>query len=148
MESELVILVDNHDNEIGLIEKIEAHKKALLHRAISVFLFNSNGDWLLQRRALNKYRSGGLWTNTCCTHPLPNETNLEASSHRLRQEMGMQSKLHELFSFTYKEPLDNYKYIHYKNLDKNISINHYNYMVWFKKIVEKVQLHKLKSGAI
>jgi isopentenyl-diphosphate Delta-isomerase len=85
------------------MEKIEAHKKALLHRVISVFLFNSNGDWLLQKKALYKYHSGGLWTNTCCTHLLTNELNIEDSNRLLRQEMGMQSELHELFTFTYKE---------------------------------------------
>jgi len=173
MDLENVILVDEQDNEVGLMEKIEAHKKALLHRAISVFIFNSNGDWLLQRRASNKYHSGGLWTNTCCTHPLPNETNLEAANRRLSQEMGMQSELLELFSFTYKEPLDNelteyefdhvfigfsdflpninlkevadYKYIHYKELDTDMHINPNDYTVWFRKIYEKVHLQKSKS---
>ena len=74
----LVILVDKNDNQIGTMEKMEAHKKALLHRAISVFIYNSKGEILIQRRALNKYHSSGLWANACCSHPFPGETNVEA----------------------------------------------------------------------
>lgn len=163
---EKVILVDEMDNEIGLMPKTEAHKKALLHRAISVFIFSSNGKWLLQRRALTKYHSGGLWTNACCTHPLPNESNTDAANRRLKQEMGMSVSLKELFSFTYKETLDNelteheldhvfigttdltpninadevaeYKYISYDDLIHDIQNNPSNYTVWFKKIIERV----------
>jgi isopentenyl-diphosphate delta-isomerase len=163
---ENVILVDDNDNEIGLMAKTEAHKKALLHRAISVFIFNSAGEWLLQRRAFNKYHSGGLWTNACCTHPLPNENNIDAANRRLKEEMGMHGSLKELFSFTYKETLDNelteheldhvfvgttdlmptintdevaeYKYISYDDLIRDIQKNPNNYTVWFKKIIERV----------
>lgn len=163
---ENVILVDDKDNEIGLMAKTEAHKKALLHRAISVFIFNSNGEWLLQRRAFTKYHSGGLWTNASCTHPLPNESNMDAANRRLEQEMGMKCSLNELFSFTYKEALDNelteneydhvfigisdmipiinenevaeFKYNNYENLLLDITNNPNEYTVWFKKIIERV----------
>lgn len=104
---ELVILVDENDNEKGTMEKLEAHEKAILHRAISVFICNSKGEWLLQRRATNKYHSNGLWTNACCSHPYPGETNLEAAHRRLMEEMGLETSLLELFHFTYKAELDN-----------------------------------------
>jgi len=102
-----VTLVDEKDNLVGVMEKLEAHRRALLHRAVSVFIFNSQGEWVLQRRALNKYHSSGLWSNTCCSHPYPGETALEAANRRLAEEMGMQCHLCEIFTFLYKEPLDN-----------------------------------------
>jgi len=107
MEEEKVILVTPHDQQIGLIPKLEAHKKAMLHRAFSVFIFNSKGELLLQQRALNKYHSPGLWTNTCCSHQRQNETNLEAGKRRLKEEMGIACSLKELFWFIYKAPFDN-----------------------------------------
>ena len=104
---EEVILVDKHDVEQGTMEKIEAHKNGgTLHRAFSVFVFNTKGELLLQRRALHKYHSGGIWTNTCCSHPRPGETLIEAGHRRLEEEMGIQCKLVELFSFEYKAKLD------------------------------------------
>jgi isopentenyl-diphosphate delta-isomerase len=84
---ELVVLVDKNDNPIGHMEKQEAHLKGLLHRAFSIFVFNSKNELLLQKRALNKYHSGGLWTNTCCSHPRKNETVLNAANRRLMEEM-------------------------------------------------------------
>jgi isopentenyl-diphosphate delta-isomerase len=107
MEETFVILVDENDNETGTLEKLEAHRKALLHRALSVFIINSAGEWILQRRALHKYHSYGLWTNTCCSHPYPGESCLEAAKRRLKEEMGMRSELREVFHFTYKEKLVN-----------------------------------------
>jgi isopentenyl-diphosphate Delta-isomerase len=106
MNEPFVILVDKNDHESGTIEKIEAHRKALLHRALSVFIVDSEGKWILQRRALDKYHSSGLWTNTCCSHPYPGESCLEAANRRLREEMGMKSNLKEVFHFIYKEKLD------------------------------------------
>ncbi|NNK81326.1 MAG: NUDIX domain-containing protein, partial [Flavobacteriales bacterium] len=85
---ERVILVDESDRPQGLMEKMEAHEKAVLHRAFSVFVFDSEGRMLLQRRALEKYHSGGLWTNSCCSHPRENETTEEAAHRRLKEEMG------------------------------------------------------------
>jgi isopentenyl-diphosphate Delta-isomerase len=175
MEETQVILVDINDEVLGLMEKIEAHKKALLHRAISVFICNSEQEWLLQRRALNKYHSGGLWTNTCCSHPFPGESIKEAAYRRLMEEMGIDCKLNELFSFIYMENLDNglteheldhvfwgisdnspnidndevmdWKFIKFSDLQRDIELNPANYTVWFKKIFQRVkqQISLLKT---
>ncbi|MCF2874430.1 MULTISPECIES: isopentenyl-diphosphate Delta-isomerase [unclassified Tenacibaculum] len=104
---EQVILVDEQDNPIGLMEKIEAHEKALLHRAFSVFVFNSKGELMLQQRAAEKYHSPLLWTNTCCSHQRDGETSLEAGKRRLQEEMGFVCELEEVFWFIYKAPFDN-----------------------------------------
>jgi isopentenyl-diphosphate delta-isomerase len=104
---EFVILVDEQDNELGLMAKQEAHEKALLHRAFSVFVFNNNGELLLQQRAFNKYHSGGLWTNTCCSHPRANERTLDAAHRRLMEEMGFDCELKEKFHFIYRTPFEN-----------------------------------------
>ena len=104
---EQVILVDEKDNPIGLMGKMEAHEKAILHRAFSVFILNKEGQLMLQQRALHKYHSPGLWTNTCCSHQRMGETNLEAGARRLQEEMGFETPLEELFSFIYKAPFDN-----------------------------------------
>lgn len=106
MSEERVILVDERDNEIGTVEKLRAHREGRLHRAFSVFLFNSAGQMLLQRRAGAKYHSGGLWTNTCCSHPRPGEPTVEAARRRLREEMGLQCELEPTFTFTYRAELD------------------------------------------
>ncbi|WP_299108583.1 isopentenyl-diphosphate Delta-isomerase [uncultured Tenacibaculum sp.] len=104
---EHVILVDEKDNPIGLMEKIEAHEKALLHRAFSVFVFNSKGELMLQQRAAHKYHSPLLWTNTCCSHQRDGETSLEAGVRRLDEEMGFTCDLEKVFWFIYKAPFDN-----------------------------------------
>lgn len=104
---EEVILVNEKDKAIGIMEKIEAHEKGLLHRAFSVFIFNSNGELLLQQRALTKYHSAGLWTNTCCSHPRPNEDTLAAANRRLREEMGITTELEYKTHFIYKTVFDN-----------------------------------------
>ncbi len=160
-----VILVNQQDEPIGLMEKIEAHQKALLHRAFSVFVINNQGELMLQQRAKSKYHSPLLWTNTCCSHQRPNETNLEAGSRRLREEMGFETNLLELFSFIYKAPFDNglteheldHVMIGYYNEEPNINKDEVenwkwlkveavkedikqhpdNYTVWFKIIFEK-----------
>ena len=103
---ENIILVDESDNEIGTMEKMEAHRKGVLHRAFSVLLFNSHGELLLQKRAKNKYHSGGLWTNTCCSHPRPKESIQEAARRRLKQEMGIDLLPTFAFKFIYKTNLD------------------------------------------
>jgi isopentenyl-diphosphate delta-isomerase len=163
---EEVVLVDSQDNIIGYMEKIEAHKKALLHRAISVFIFNTKGEWLLQKRSNSKYHSPNLWTNTCCTHPLKGESYINASNRRLKFEMGLEAKLIDVHNFIYNEKLDNelteheldhvfvgitntapkinldevseWKYINTKMLFDDISINPQNYTIWFKQIVETI----------
>jgi isopentenyl-diphosphate delta-isomerase len=166
---ERVVLVDENDSVIGTMPKMEAHVKAVLHRAISVFIFNSKGEWLLQRRALHKYHSSGLWSNTACTHPRPGESYLEAANRRLEEEMGMKCELKDLFNFIYKEKLDNelteheldhvfigysdeipnfntdevcdYKYISYNDLTKDIITHPDKYTYWFKHVIENVQQH-------
>ncbi|HRG53575.1 MAG TPA: isopentenyl-diphosphate Delta-isomerase [Bacteroidia bacterium] len=105
--SEQVILVDNNDNEIGTMAKLEAHQKGILHRAFSVFIFNSKGEMLLQQRALNKYHSGGLWSNACCSHPFPGENIIDAAKRRLMEEMGIKADLQHIYSFIYNVQLDN-----------------------------------------
>lgn len=104
---ENVILVDEQDNQLGLMPKMEAHEKALLHRAFSVFVFNDSGELMLQQRASNKYHSPLLWTNTCCSHQRDGETSLEAGKRRLQEEMGFVCDLKEVFWFVYKAPFDN-----------------------------------------
>ncbi|MBI4181940.1 MAG: isopentenyl-diphosphate Delta-isomerase [Candidatus Aenigmarchaeota archaeon] len=104
---ERVILVDAQDGEIGTAEKLQAHREARLHRAFSVYIFNPQGDMLLQQRALGKYHTPGLWTNACCSHPRPGE-DVEAAAHRrLRQEMGFDVPLRKAFAFTYQAPFAN-----------------------------------------
>ncbi len=107
MQEEKVILVNEHDEQIGLMPKLEAHQKAVLHRAFSVFVLNKNNELMLQQRAHQKYHSPMLWTNTCCSHQRDGETNLEAGSRRLFEEMGFKTELKELFHFIYKAPFDN-----------------------------------------
>jgi len=107
MEEEKVILVNSNNEPIGLMPKMEAHEKALLHRAFSVFVINSNNELMLQQRALQKYHSPGLWTNTCCSHQRDGEENIEAGLRRLQEEMGFETSLEYLFNFIYKAPFDN-----------------------------------------
>lgn len=166
MENNQVILVDKNDVPIGLMEKLEAHQKGELHRAFSIFVFNSKGELLLQQRALHKYHSGGLWTNTCCSHPFPNETNEQAAHRRLMEEMGFDCELHKKFDFIYKAKLNNeltehefdhvfvgiydkaplvnadevanWKYIKPEQLLEDIKKNPENYTYWFKEVIAKV----------
>ena len=107
MSREKVILVDENDNQVGLMPKLEAHQKGLLHRAFSVFIFNSNYQLLLQKRAASKYHSGGLWTNTCCSHPRDGEKTEDAANRRLLEEMGIKTDLRKVYDFIYKAELDN-----------------------------------------
>ncbi len=99
---EFVVLIDNDDNQIGLMEKMQAHQQGVLHRAFSVFVFNDNNEMLLQQRALSKYHSPGLWTNTCCSHPRDGESYLAAAQRRMMEEMGLQCDVEDKFSFIYK----------------------------------------------
>lgn len=107
MKKEYVILVDTADRELGTMEKMEAHEKAALHRAFSVFIFNDRGELMLQQRAAHKYHSPLLWTNTCCSHQRQGESNIEAGKRRLREEMGFEVDLDEKFHFVYKAEFDN-----------------------------------------
>jgi isopentenyl-diphosphate delta-isomerase len=162
---EYVVLVDEKDQKIGLMEKIEAHEKALLHRAFSVFIFNEKGELLLQQRAASKYHSPLLWTNTCCSHQRDGESNIEAGRRRLQEEMGFVTEITEVFSFTYKAPFDNgltehefdhvmigryhkapelnkeeaeaYKWMKMEDVKQDIEVNPSIYTAWFKIIFEK-----------
>ncbi|NND76745.1 MAG: isopentenyl-diphosphate Delta-isomerase [Flavobacteriales bacterium] len=169
---EKVILVDENDNELGTMEKMEAHEKALLHRAFSVFLFNENGEMLLQKRASSKYHSGGLWTNACCSHPRAGERTIDAATRRLSEEMGINANIEEIFSFVYKAELDkglvehefdhvffgqyegevdlnldeadDFKYISMDVLMNDVNENPGSYTEWFKIALPKVKEHWLK----
>lgn len=102
-----VILVNERDESVGTMEKMEAHHKGVLHRAFSVFIFNSRGEMLLQQRAAGKYHSAGLWTNACCSHPYPGENTADAALRRLQEELGFRTPLKKLFDFTYRTDFDN-----------------------------------------
>ncbi|MDR6301167.1 isopentenyl-diphosphate Delta-isomerase [Mesonia maritima] len=162
---EKVILVNENDEQIGLMEKIEAHEKALLHRAFSVFVYNEKGEMMLQQRALGKYHSPGLWTNTCCSHQRENETNIEAGKRRLMEEMGFTTDLEETISFIYKAPFENglsehefdyilvgnyngkpainpdevadWKWMHPELVKKDLVEHPEKYTAWFKIIFDK-----------
>ncbi|MBO3116792.1 isopentenyl-diphosphate Delta-isomerase [Winogradskyella sp. DF17] len=165
MKEEQVILVDEHDNAIGLMPKMEAHEKALLHRAFSVFIFNSRNELMLQQRALHKYHSPGLWTNTCCSHQRDGESNVEAGKRRLMEEMGFVTELEETTSFIYKAPFDNglteheldhiligyyedtpnlnkdevadWKWMTLEDIKADMSVNSKIYTAWFKIIFDE-----------
>lgn len=138
LNKEEVILVNENDQQIGVMEKMEAHEKGLLHRAFSVFIFNDKGEMLLQQRALNKYHSPGLWTNTCCSHPRPNEKTIDAAKRRLKEEMGIDSKLEFKSSFTYRTKFDNgltehefdHVFVGYFNEEPKINSSEVNSYCW------------------
>ncbi len=169
MQEEMVILVDQNDQQIGLMPKMEAHEKAVLHRAFSVFVFNNKKELLLQQRAHSKYHSPGLWTNTCCSHQRDGETNLEAGKRRLQEEMGFVTPLEETTWFIYKAPFDNglteheldhilvgnydgvpklnsdevasYKWMPLNDIKIDIQVNPEQYTAWFKIIFNKYYNH-------
>ena len=169
MSKEKVILVNESGEQIGLMPKIEAHEKGLLHRAFSVFILNSRNELMLQQRALHKYHSPGLWTNTCCSHQREGESNLEAGKRRLFEEMGFTTQLEELFSFIYKAPFDNglteheydyvlagrydgeptinpeevaaWKWMPLEEVHRDIIENEERYTVWFKIIFNRFYDH-------
>ncbi len=111
-----VVLVNEKDEVIGTMEKMEAHRTGVLHRAFSVFLFNAKGEMLLQQRAPEKYHSGGLWTNACCSHPFPEENPVDAGKRRLQDELGFSTEIQPAFQFVYKAYFENglteYEYDH------------------------------------
>lgn len=107
MKEQQVILVNENDEALGQMEKMEAHRKGLLHRAFSIFIFDSRGRMLLQQRAPGKYHGGLLWTNACCSHPQPGETVQQAADRRLEEELGIRMEMEKIFSFTYRENVEN-----------------------------------------
>lgn len=166
--AEDVILVDNNDHMIGTMPKMEAHRLGKLHRAFSVFIFNSSGELLLQQRAFDKYHSGGKWTNTCCSHPRPGEATDSAALRRLQEEMGMIAELQHIFSFKYEadvegglieneydhvyfgtsdlspilnpEEVANFKYINMSDLKADILAFPDQYTQWLKICFDRVLL--------
>ncbi len=162
----MVILVDKNDIEIGVCEKLEAHQKGLLHRAFSILLFNNKNELLIQQRAKHKYHSPGLWTNTCCSHPLPNEDTHKAALRRLKEEMGITAEIELSYKFTYKTVFNNglteheidhifigqfsgqpqinkdevkaYSYVSISDIKKGIRENPENYTSWFKLIIKNI----------
>lgn len=164
---EYVVLVDENDNETGVMEKLQAHEKGLLHRAISIFIFNDQGELLLQQRAAEKYHSPLLWTNTCCSHPRPGELLADAATRRLREEMNMACELSLEFSFTYKAVLEkglteyefdhvffgyssespepnpdevlSWKYMGLEEIENEIGLIPEAYTSWFKLMLPKIK---------
>jgi isopentenyl-diphosphate delta-isomerase len=145
MKEENVILVNEHDQQIGLMPKLEAHQKAVLHRAFSVFILNDHNEIMLQQRANHKYHSPLLWTNTCCSHQREGETNTEAGKRRLFEEMGFTAELTELFHFIYKAPFDNglteheFDHVMIGNYNKEPKINTEEVEAWKWMSVEDVK---------
>ena len=164
---EHVILVDEEDNQIGSMEKLAAHQGEHLHRAVSILIFNQQGDWLIHKRAETKYHSSGLWSNTCCTHPYIGEDNLTAANRRLNEEMGLTAPLKEIFEFKYTAKLDkglteceydhvfvgftdkkpvinknevsDYRYISLEDLEEEINKYPEKYTTWFKIIFNEIK---------
>ena len=164
--TEYVVLVDELDNKVGLMEKMEAHINPTLHRAFTIFIFNSKNEMLLQQRALSKYHTPGLWTNTCCSHPRDGESLHDATKRRLQEEMGMQCELKEAFSFIYKadvmqglvehefdhvfigtsddlpiinkDEVESFRYDTVENIKADIERNPQNYTAWFKIAFDKL----------
>ncbi|MFD2516694.1 isopentenyl-diphosphate Delta-isomerase [Salinimicrobium flavum] len=169
MKEEQVILVNEKDEQIGLMPKMEAHEKALLHRAFSVFVFNKKNELLIQQRAMGKYHSPGLWTNTCCSHQREGESNIAAGKRRLMEEMGFTTDLKDTISFIYKAPFDNgltehefdhilvgfydeepnpnpeevhaFKWMELETLKEDMIKNPDIYTEWFKIIFDKYYKH-------
>jgi isopentenyl-diphosphate Delta-isomerase len=167
---EQVILVDENDNMIGSMDKLDAHHKGVLHRAFSILLFNSKGELLIQKRAAAKYHSGGLWTNTCCSHPVPGEPIDIATRRRLQFEMGIDSQTRFAYKFIYNVPLDknlteheldhvfigtfdgvpqpnpeeveDWKYVNIPDLMKDMALNPERYTHWFKLILRHPELNQ------
>ena len=172
--SNYVILVDENDHPLGTMEKIEAHEKAVLHRAFSVFIYNSKNELMLQQRALTKYHTPGLWTNTCCSHQKLDESNIEAGKRRLQEEMGFTTDLKETISFIYKAPFENglteheydyilvgeyneapqpnpeevhdWKWMKLDDVAADIKKHPEHYTEWFKIIFEKHRSEMVKSS--
>jgi len=173
-ENNLVILVDKNDYEIGIMKKLKAHQEGRLHRALSVFVFNEKNELLLQKRALSKYHSGGLWTNTCCSHPQPGENVQVSAERRLREEMGLTCHLTYAFQFQYETKLNNnlieneldhvfigysrelpnhdpaevkeWKYMSIESLNKELATNPGKYTEWLKICFNQLKTHLNSKG--
>lgn len=172
-----VVLVDQSDVEMGTMDKLAAHEQGHLHRAFSIFIFNDKGQLLLQRRSYDKYHGGGLWTNTCCSHPQMNEIVLESAKKRLKFEMGIDCDLEWVYSFIYKEKVENdliehefdhvfkgfsndipvpnldevsdYKWMNVSDISNDIAQNPRHYTVWFRQALpELIKIMKIKHAKL
>lgn len=176
MVKQQIVLVDKNNRKIGVEEKIKAHKEGKLHRAFSIFIFNSRGELLIQQRAKTKYHSGGLWSNTVCSHPKPNETYNQAVHRRLNEEMGFNCKLKKLFCFIYNAGFQNglieneydcvfigkfdgnpkpnpqeimdYKWVSMKELKQEIIKNPNKFSVWLKIALNRIKYLQIKEAII
>lgn len=174
MKEEQVILVNSNDESLGLMNKMEAHEKGVLHRAFSIFIFNSCNELLIQQRALIKYHTPGLWANTCCSHPRMGETLEEAAKRRLMEEMGMKCDFEEAFTFLYKSEVGQglieheYDHVfigycddtpkinpaevaawHYENMDDlryDLQVNPQKYTIWFRIAFDRVYTYIKSNG--
>jgi isopentenyl-diphosphate Delta-isomerase len=166
MQEQMMVLVNEQDEQIGLLGKTATHEQGLLHRAFSIFLFNNKGEMLMQKRALSKYHSPGLWSNACCSHPLPQEQVIDAANRRLKEELGVETELTCKFNFIYKAELENglieyefdhvftgiyegkatlnkdevdsITYISMEDLNADIEKNPFRYTAWFKIAIPKL----------
>jgi isopentenyl-diphosphate delta-isomerase len=173
MANQQLLLVDKKDKIIGTAEKMRVHQEGLLHRAFSIIILNSQGEMLMQLRAKNKYHSGGLWTNACCSHPRPGEILIKAARERLAEEMGIDCGLKEIFSFHYRavfanglieneydhvllgecdatpkpnlEEADDWRWAKIGEIKKDVKQNPVNYTYWFKQIMKKIDWSKYVS---
>ena len=171
-----VILVDSSDNEVGTMDKMEAHRKGILHRAFSVLLFNSTGEMLLQKRSAGKYHSAGLWTNTCCSHPKPNESLQAAIKRRLNEEMGIDIQSQFAYKFQYRATFENglieheldhvyiglfngkpvinstevedWKYATLADIKVDVQKNPDDYTYWFKLIIQHPEMEKSRLALL
>jgi isopentenyl-diphosphate delta-isomerase len=174
--NEMLILVDPHDRQIGVEEKMKAHREGKLHRAFSVFVFNKKGEMLLQKRAPQKYHSGSLWTNACCSHPRPGEAIEQAAVRRLNEEMGFVCELKKVFHFIYKAELDGgliehefdhvfvgryrgkvypnanevsaYRWLNSQKIEHELEHSPEKYTVWFKIAFEQMEFHKALRASL
>lgn len=176
MDRSLVILVDEQDNPVGFSEKMEAHLKGMLHRAFSIFVFNDKGELLLHQRAMDKYHSGGLWTNTCCSHPVPDMPLETFARVRLKEEMGFEVPLRKIFDFLYRAEMDNgliehefdhvlagqydgpvnpdpaevmdHKFMSMTEIEASMETSPHLYTAWFRMIFSRVNKWQKQSGQL
>ncbi len=173
MQEQLMVLVNEQDEPIGLMPKMQAHQLGVLHRAFSIFLFNTKGEMLLQQRAIDKYHSPSLWTNACCSHPYPAEDIITAGNRRLKEELGIATTIKKAFTFIYKADMGNglveheydhvfigeynstfnlnsievaaVRYASFETIDKELEMDNTTYTAWFKIVYDRLKEYQLKT---